>query len=120
MHYQTIPAPEAKLVQCIRGAIWDCILDLRPDSPTYLQWAAEELTEDNQRILLVPELCAHGFLTLLPNSSVHYSMNQRFVPESARAVRWDDPAFGIEWPQAPQILSDKDRLLADFNGDPLR
>jgi dTDP-4-dehydrorhamnose 3,5-epimerase len=115
MHYQAAPHAEAKLVRCTRGAVYDVIVDLRPDSPTFTRWASVELTEDNHRTLYVPEGFAHGFQTLADRTEVFYQMSEPFEPASARGVRWDDPAFGIVWPPAePRVISDKDRNLPDF------
>ena len=114
MHVQMPPCPEVKLVRCTAGRVWDCVLDLRPDSPSFKRWAALELSADNRRTLLVPEGCAHGFLTLDPESELFYAMSAPFAPECARAFRWNDPAFGIAWPAQPLVLSDKDRDLPDF------
>jgi dTDP-4-dehydrorhamnose 3,5-epimerase len=115
MHYQTRPYEEVKLVRCTRGAIYDVIIDLRPDSPTFEQWIAVELTADNRRMIYVPEGCAHGFQTLEDNTEVFYQMSEFYHPECARGVRWNDPAFGIEWPLSNPILSDRDRRFNDFS-----
>lgn len=114
MHYQIAPYAEAKVVRCTRGAIYDVIIDLRPDSLTYKQWVAVELTAENYRMLYVPEGFAHGFQTLKDDTEVFYQMSEFYHPECARGVRWDDEAFGIEWPQSVLILSDKDRHYLDF------
>jgi dTDP-4-dehydrorhamnose 3,5-epimerase len=116
MHYQAPPHAEAKLVRCTRGAAYDVVLDLRPDSPTYLGWDAVELTEDNRRTVYVPEGCAHGFQTLADMTELFYQMSRPYRPESARGVRWDDPAFGIRWPPAPaeRLMSERDRTYPDF------
>lgn len=114
MHYQQAPHAEAKLVRCTRGAIWDVIVDLRPASPTHTRWFAAELTEDNHRALYVPEGFAHGFLTLTDDAEVLYLMSEFFVPDAARGVRWDDPAFGIEWPFDPVVISERDRTYPDY------
>jgi dTDP-4-dehydrorhamnose 3,5-epimerase len=114
MHVQAPPCPEQKLVRCTAGRVWDCILDLRPQSPTFRQWVAQELSAENRKALLVPENCAHGFLTLSPDAELFYSMSAPFAPEHARAVRWNDPAFGIAWPAQPLVLSDNDRNVPDF------
>jgi dTDP-4-dehydrorhamnose 3,5-epimerase len=109
MHYQTPPYPEAKLVLCTRGAVYDVIIDLRPESPTFKQWIAVELTAENHRMLYVPESFAHGFQTLEDNTEVRYQMSEFYHPECARGVRWDDPSFGIEWPQVKKrTMSEKD------------
>lgn len=109
MHWQAKPHEEAKLVRCTLGAIYDVILDLRPDSPAFRHWIAVELSAENHRALYIPEGCAHGFQTLADNSEVFYQMSGFYHPGCARGVRWDDPAFGIEWPVAEPILSRKDR-----------
>lgn len=114
MHYQVAPHEEAKLVRCTMGAIYDVIINLRPDLPTFKQWVAVELTANNRRMLYVPEGFAHGFQTLVDHTEVSYQMTEFYHPESARGVRWDDPAFAIEWPLADPILSEKDRTYPDF------
>ena len=114
MHYQAEPHGENKIVRCTMGAIWDCLIDLRPGSPTYKQWTAETLTAENRRLFYVPEGVAHGFLTLAPNSEVFYEISTIYVPDAGRGVRWDDPAFGIDWPDQPQLMSDRDRSYPDF------
>jgi dTDP-4-dehydrorhamnose 3,5-epimerase len=114
MHYQAAPNEEAKLVRCTRGAIYDVIIDLRSGSPTFKRWLGVELTEDNYRMLYIPEGFAHGFLTMADASEVFYQMSQVYVPESARGVRWDDPAFGVRWPATPSIISAKDAQFPDF------
>lgn len=116
MHVQVAPHPERKLVRCTAGRVWDCILDLRPESPAYRQWVAEELSAENHRALLIPEYCAHGFLSLEPDSELLYMMSGVFAPEAARGVRWNDPAFGIAWPAEPAVMSDKDRRYPDYLG----
>jgi dTDP-4-dehydrorhamnose 3,5-epimerase len=110
MHYQSVPYEEVKLVRCTMGAIYDVIIDLRPDSPTFKQWLATELTAENRRMLYIPEKFAHGFQTLTNNTEVFYLMSEFYHPESARGVRWDDPAFEVKWPiRRQQIISPKDR-----------
>lgn len=116
MHVQTAPCPEKKVVRCTAGHVWDCILDLRPESPTFKQWVAEELSAANRCALLIPEQCAHGFISLEPGSELFYMMSAPFAPEYAGGVRWNDPAFGIAWPAEPRVLSDKDRIWPDFTG----
>lgn len=108
MHYQLAPNGEDKLVRCERGAIWDAIVDLRPDSPTYGQWLGVELSEDNARMLLVPRGFAHGFVTLTDNVAVSYQVSNFYSPGAERGVRYDDEAFGIEWPVPIRHLSAKD------------
>ncbi len=114
MHYQVPPHEEAKLVSCIRGAIYDVIIDLRPDSATYCQWFALELSAENYKMLYVPEGFTHGFQTLEDNTIVFYLMSESYRPESARGVRWDDPVFGIRWPLPNRVMSKKDLSYPDF------
>jgi dTDP-4-dehydrorhamnose 3,5-epimerase len=109
MHFQQASAPEAKLVRCTRGAIFDVVLDLRPESPTYRKWYGVELTAENGRMLYVPELCAHGYQTLEENTEMYYMASAFYTPGAARGVRFDDPAFQIEWPLAAMMVSDQDR-----------
>ena len=106
MHYQAAPHVEAKLVRCVSGAIWDVAIDLRPDSPAYCRWTAVELSAANRRALHVPEGVAHGFQTLTDACEVHYLMSAVYVAEAGRGVRWDDPAFAIEWPAADRRAND--------------
>ena len=108
MHYQAAPMAEAKLVSCTRGAIYDVIIDLRPESPTYCQWLAEELNAENRMMMYVPEGFAHGFQTLEDDTEVFYQMSEFYSPEHARGVRWDDPAFGIKWALYNPIISIRD------------
>lgn len=114
MHYQIFPHQEAKLVRCTLGAIYDVILDLRPDSSTYKQWMGIELSQKNYRMLFIPEGFAHGYQTLSDESEVFYQMSQDYHPESARGVRWDDPAFGIVWPLSQPRVSERDCAFPDF------
>jgi dTDP-4-dehydrorhamnose 3,5-epimerase len=110
MHYQVEPYAEAKLVRCTMGAIYDVILDLRPNSATFKEWLAVELTAENRRMLFIPEGLAHGFQTLEDNTEVFYQMSEFYHPECARRVRYDDPAFAIGWPLLVTIVSDKDMI----------
>jgi dTDP-4-dehydrorhamnose 3,5-epimerase len=114
MHYQLPPAAETKLVRCTSGAIYDVIVDLREDSPTYLQHFGVELTAENRRALYIPPGCAHGFQTLIDDSEVLYLMTEFYVPELARGVRWNDPVFGVEWPIADPTISERDATYPDF------
>jgi len=114
MHYQGKPFEEAKLIRCSMGAIYDVIVDIRPDSPSFKQNLSVLLTSGNRRMLYVPEGFAHGFLTLEENTEVFYQMSEFYAPECARGFRWNDPAFGIEWPTDVRILSDRDRNYPDF------
>ena len=117
LHFQRPPHGEAKLVRCVRGAIWDVGVDLRPESPTFKRWHAVELTADNRRGLYLPAGLAHGFQTLTDDCEVHYLMGHVHVPEAAAGVRWDDPAFGISWPEpdGERTISAKDRDLPGFS-----
>jgi dTDP-4-dehydrorhamnose 3,5-epimerase len=116
MHYQVAPYQETKLVRCVRGAIYDVIVDLRPHSPAFRRHFAVELRERSHRMLYVPEGVAHGFQTLEDDTEVTYQMSQFYRPEAALGVRWDDPAFAIRWPEPVRVLSDRDRSYPDFNG----
>jgi dTDP-4-dehydrorhamnose 3,5-epimerase len=109
MHYQLPPGAETKLVRCTAGAIYDVIVDLRPESPTYLQHFGIELTADNRKALYVPELFGHGYLTLTDGAEVVYQVGEFYAPGHERGLRYDDPALGIQWPIAIELLSDKDR-----------
>lgn len=115
MHYQLPPSAETKMVRCIRGAIWDVALDLRPDSPTFGRWHAEELTAENRRMLIIPRGFAHGFLTLADDTEMLYFVTAAYDPERERGIRWNDPRFRIEWPAAPTVISDKDAGQRDFD-----
>jgi dTDP-4-dehydrorhamnose 3,5-epimerase len=114
MHYQAEPSPEPKLVSCVRGGVFDVAVDLRPDSPVFCQWIGVELTESNHTALFIPPGCVHGFLTLSDETEVSYLMGEFYVADLARGVRWDDPAFGIEWPDTPAVISDRDAAYPDF------
>lgn len=109
LHYQSAPFAEAKLVRCVKGSVFDVVVDLRPESPTYRQWHAEELSEINGAALLIPEGVAHGFQSLCDDSSLLYQISQYYAPEAARGVRWDDPAFAIKWPLPVSVISERDR-----------
>ena len=115
MHYQIAPHEEAKLIRCIRGVIYDVIIDLRPDSSTYKQWIGVELGEDNYKMLYIPEGFAHGYQALTDNTEVYYQVSQFYSPKSERGVRWDDPAFGISWPEIEKrIVSEKDKCWPKY------
>lgn len=114
MHYQVPPRAEVKLVRCVRGAIHDVIIDLRPGSPTYRGHFAAELSAENRRALYVPEGFAHGFQALEDGSEVLYHMSEFYSPEHGRGVRWNDPAFGIDWPLPDPIMNERDRTYPDF------
>lgn len=115
MHYQLAPKAEDKVVRCLRGALFDAIIDLRPDSPTYLQHFTIELTAENRTMLYVPKGFAHGFLTLAEDTETFYLATEFYSPELERGVRYNDPKFGIRWPFEPAVISDKDRNHPDFN-----
>jgi dTDP-4-dehydrorhamnose 3,5-epimerase len=118
LHYQASPYEEAKLVTCIRGTIWDVMVDLRLESTTFRDWYGEELDGGSSRALYVPEGFAHGFLTVSDDALVLYQISQVQMPSHARGIRWDDPSFAIEWPAAPIVISAKDRSHPDFDQDP--
>lgn len=109
MHFQDASAPEAKLVRCTRGAMFDVVIDLRQESPSYGKWFGAELTAENGGMLYVPERCAHGYQTLEDSTEMYYMTSQFYAPEAARGVRFDDPAFGIQWPLEPTAISEQDR-----------
>jgi dTDP-4-dehydrorhamnose 3,5-epimerase len=116
LHFQLAPHEEAKLVRCTRGALWDVALDLRPESPSYLEWFAVELSATRGNMLYVPEGCAHGFQTLEPDTEVVYQLSAAYEPSAQAGVRWDDPAFGIEWPLPDDpLLSERDRGWPDYD-----
>jgi dTDP-4-dehydrorhamnose 3,5-epimerase len=115
MHYQIAPHAEAKLVTCLTGSIYDVIIDLRPDSITCCRWISVELSARHPRNLLyIPEGFAHGFQTLEDDTEVFYQISQAYAPEAARGVRWNDPAFAIQWPDGPRTISVRDQTYPDF------
>src|SRR5262245_11264945 len=114
MHYQRPPHAEAKLVRCTRGAIHDVIIDLRPASPTHLRHFAIRLDEENRTLLYIPEGFAHGFLTLEDRTEVAYQMSMAYSSDHGAGVRWDDPAFGIAWPEPVRVIAERDRTYPDF------
>ncbi|MFZ3215831.1 MAG: dTDP-4-dehydrorhamnose 3,5-epimerase [Candidatus Acidiferrales bacterium] len=114
MHYQTEPFAETKIIRCTQGAIYDVVLDLRPRSATFKDWIAVHLTAENRNMIYIPKGCAHGFLSLQDHTEVFYQMSDFYHPESARGVRWNDPAFGITWPAEVAVISDRDRTYPDF------
>lgn len=114
MHFQKAPYPEMKLVRCTMGALYDVIIDLRPDSQTYMQHFGMELSAENRSAIYIPDGFAHGFQTLTDCVEVFYQMSEFYHPDCAAGVRWDDPAFAIEWPVADPFLSDKDRAYSNF------
>lgn len=116
LHYQVSPFEEAKLVRCTSGEIFDVLVDLRPESPTFKKSYDIYLSSENRRMLYVPEGFAHGFLTSKDETEVFYQMTHSYSPDHARGVRWDDPAFGIVWPFEPVVMSETDRNYPDFEG----
>jgi dTDP-4-dehydrorhamnose 3,5-epimerase len=115
MHYQLAPKAETKLVRCIRGALLDVILDLRPGSPTFGESFAAELSAENRRMMYVPKGFAHGFLTLEDATEAFYFVDELYAPETERCVRWNDPRFALPWPHEPAVISEKDRTQKDFD-----
>jgi len=114
IHYQITPFEEAKLIRCTRGMIFDIIIDLRKSSKTFKKWVSFELSNNNYKMLYVPEGFAHGFQTLEDNTEVFYQMSQFYNPDSERGVRWDDKTFNIKWPLKPTLISEKDKSYEDF------
>lgn len=114
MHYQAEPHAETKIVRCTGGAIYDVIVDLRPESSTFKKWIAVELSAENRRMLYIPPGVAHGFQTLMDGTEIFYQISEFYHPESSCGVRWDDPTFGIAWPPADRVISEKDRQYPDF------
>lgn len=117
MHWQSAPHGEEKLVRCTRGALWDCIVDMRGDSPTYLQHFGVELTEDNGTMLYIPRGFAHGFLTLADHTQAFYHMGGFFEGSAARGLRYNDPAFGITWPRSVTVIAERDAKYPDYAGE---
>ena len=116
MHFQVSPHQEVKLVRCLRGSVFDVLIDLRPDSPTYRRWTGVTLSAETDNAVYIPEKFAHGFLTLEDDTILYYQVSEFHRPESGRGVRWNDPAFGIDWPEEPRVISEKDRCYPDFEG----
>lgn len=114
LHYQRAPHAEIKLVRCTAGALLDVVVDLRPESSTYLKHVAVELTASSRLMMYIPKGCAHGFQTLADGTEIFYQISVPYAPEHAAGVRWDDPAFGISWPNPDPIMSDRDREYPDF------
>ena len=119
LHFQIAPHRESKLVRCTRGAIFDVIVDLRPESPTFRQWFGAELSADNHVALYSPKGFAQGFITLQDDTEITYFASDSYAPGTDRGVRWDDPQFGIRWPLQPVVMSDKDRQWPDFTPEVL-
>jgi dTDP-4-dehydrorhamnose 3,5-epimerase len=118
IHYQAAPHQEAKMVRCTRGAIYDVVVDLRPQQPTFRKWIGVLLTAANRCMLHVPEGCGHGFLTLEDETEVFYQMSEFYHPELARGVRWDGPSFQIVWPDRVEVISERDRTYPNFEEVP--
>lgn len=114
LHYQAKPHPETKLVRCTHGAIYDVVVDLRHESPTFKQWIGVVLSAANRHMIYVPGGCGHGLLTLEDHAEVSYQMSEFYYPELSRGVRWNDPAFRIDWPALPAVISERDRDYPDF------
>jgi dTDP-4-dehydrorhamnose 3,5-epimerase len=115
LHFQEAPHEESKLVRCTRGRLFDVLVDLRKGSETFCQWFGTELSADSFRMLYVPEGCAHGFITLEDNTDIMYQVSAFYAPGAERGLRWNDPAFGIEWPMEPVVISEKDQNQPLFN-----
>jgi len=114
MHYQASPFQESKLLRCVSGSVYDAIIDLRKDSPTFMQWFGIELNEENGIALFIPEDFAHGFMTLKDNSEIMYQVSAFYTPGSERIVRYNDPSFNIQWPMEATIISEKDKNAPDY------
>jgi dTDP-4-dehydrorhamnose 3,5-epimerase len=114
LHYQDAPAAEVKLIQCVRGSVYDVIVDLRPESQTYCHWEHYTLSAENRQLLYIPEGLAHGFMTLKDDTALYYMISEYYEPGLARGVRFDDPVFGIKWPSGVKIIAEKDRFWPDY------
>jgi dTDP-4-dehydrorhamnose 3,5-epimerase len=119
LHFQVSPSLEAKLIRCTRGRVWDVLVDLRPDSPSFRQWHGEELSADNRRMLFIPPHCAHGYLTLADESELWYHASTAYDAGASRGVRYDDPSLAIRWPEPVAVISDRDRTWPLLEGDRL-
>jgi dTDP-4-dehydrorhamnose 3,5-epimerase len=117
LHYQALPHAEVKIVRCVRGAVYDVVVDLRPDSPTFKQWFGVELTADNGRLVYAPEGTAHGYLTVTNDTELIYMTSFPYAAQAARGVRFDDPVFAIEWPAEVRVVSQADRSWPDFSDE---
>lgn len=116
MHFQRAPFAESKLVRAVTGRAFDVAIDIRPDSPAFRQWVGVEISAENGRALFMPEGIAHGFLTLEPGTDILYHVGREYVPDKGEGVRWDDRAFGVEWPARPAVILDRDATYPDFTG----
>jgi dTDP-4-dehydrorhamnose 3,5-epimerase len=115
LHLQKPPKAEIKVVRCLSGSIWDVIVDLREDSKTFGKWFSVGLNEYNRTMLYVPEGFAHGFISLTDNAEIFYLVSEFYFPDYERTLRWNDPLHGINWPITPNVISDKDKLVKDWN-----
>ena len=111
LHFQKRPYGERKLVRCIRGRLFDVVVDLRTDSPSYRKWQSFELSADDEQVVYIPKGCAHGFLTLEENTQIEYMMGDVYISDAASGIRWDDPELNVEWPFSPAVISDRDLQL---------
>jgi len=114
LHYQIPPHAEVKLVRCTKGSLFDVIVDLRKDSPTFLKWVGVELTASNHRMLYIPKLFAHGFQTLEDNTEIFYQMSEFYEPAASKGLRWNDPRLGISWPDIGGVMSQRDQTYPDL------
>ena len=120
LHFQVRPFEEAKTLTCLTGALYDIVVDLRPDSSTFLQWIGVHISAVDRRSLHVPIGCANGWLTTFPMTTIHYYMSERYDPGSSRGIRYNDPAFQFAWPSEPALISERDRGFQDFDSEALR
>jgi len=114
LHYQIVPHGEVKLVRCTKGSLYDVIVDLRKESPTFLKWFAAELTAGNHKMLYIPRLFAHGFQTLEDDTEIFYQMSEFYEPTASRGIRWNDPRLGINWPDVGRVMSQKDQVYPNI------
>lgn len=114
MHWQVPPHGEVKVVSCLKGEIYDVVMDLRKNSATYNKWYAVKLSAKNRRLIHIPKYCAHGFITLKPDTEVLYLISHQYYPESSRGIRWNDPTFNIRWPMKPRVISKRDKNYDNY------
>lgn len=114
IHYQEAPFAETKLVRCTAGSVYDVVLDLRRESPSFKQWFGIFLSAENRKSIYIPKGCGHGFLTLTDDAEILYQMSEFYHPEGARGVRWNDPSFHVLWPENVEVISERDRTYPDF------
>ena len=117
IHHQLPPKSETRIVRCLTGSLWDLILDLRKESPTFGKWHGEKISGDSKRMIYIPKGFGHGFMTLEDNTEVLYLTTESYSPEHERVIRWNDPNFGIKWPLNPEVISEKDQNAIDFKED---